>query len=174
MCGSPGAAARPRPGTAGVAETPSTVSRASNRLASTALGSARTAATGTKITRRVGTSSTRLRGARLGAGLTSIPAVPAVDAALAILEDPMVPEERRNCPNCESPVGRSRDGQPGRTEGFCPKCRNPFSFTPKLQEGDLVGGQYEVAGASPTAVSAGSTSRATATCPTAGSSSRAC
>ena len=42
----------------------------------------------------------------------------AVDASLAILENPMVPEERRNCPNCESPVGRSRDGQPGRTEGF--------------------------------------------------------
>ena len=35
---------------------------------------------------------------------------------------------------------------PGRTEGFCPKCGKPFSFTPKLQPGDLVGGQYEVAG----------------------------
>ena len=35
---------------------------------------------------------------------------------------------------------------PGRTEGFCPKCGNPFSFTPKLQAGDLVGDQYEVAG----------------------------
>jgi serine/threonine-protein kinase PknG len=145
VCGSPGADAPAA--AAGIAETPSTVSRASNRLASTALGSARTSAGGTKITRRVGTSSTRLRGARLGAGLTSIPAVPAVDAALAILENPMVPEERRNCPNCESPVGRSRDGQPGRTEGFCPKCRSPFSFTPKLRKGDLVGGQYEVAGA---------------------------
>ena len=61
------------------------------------------------------------------------------------------PDGRRRsaatAPSCESPVGRSRDGQPGRTEGFCPKCRNPFSFTPKLQAGDLVGGQYEVAGA---------------------------
>ena len=63
------------------------------------------------------------------------------------MKNPMVPEERRNCPVCESPVGRSRDGQPGRTEGFCPKCRSPFSFTPKLKAGDLVGGQYEVAGA---------------------------
>ncbi len=144
VCGSPGGTSH---SAAGIAETPSTVSRASNRIASTALGSARAAAGGTKITRRVGTSSTRLRGARLGAGLTSIPAVPAVDAALAIMENPMVPEERRNCPTCEAPVGRSRDGQPGRTEGFCPKCRTPFSFAPKLQEGDLVGGQYEVAGA---------------------------
>ena len=132
---------------AGVAQSPSTVSRASNQLASTALGSARAAAGGSKVTRRVGTSSTRLRGARLGAGLTSIPPVPAVDAAAAVLKNPMVPEDRRTCPSCGSPVGRSRDGQPGRTEGFCPKCRNPFSFTPKLQEGDVVGGQYEVAGA---------------------------
>ena len=131
---------------AGIAQSPSTVSRASNQLASTALGSARATAGGSKVTRRVGTSSTRLRGARLGAGLTSIPAVPAVDAAKAVLENPMVPEDRRTCPNCGSAVGRSRDGQPGRTEGFCPTCRNPFSFTPKLKAGDVVGGQYEVAG----------------------------
>ncbi len=153
VCGTPGGAAAQvgaasaASAPAGVAQAPSTVSRASNRLASTALGSARAAAGGTKITRRLGTSSTRLRGARLGAGLTSIPPVPAVDAAKAILKNPGVPEDRRNCPKCEAPVGRSRDGQPGRTEGFCPKCRTPFSFAPKLQEGDLVGGQYEVAGA---------------------------
>ena len=40
----------------------------------------------------------------------------------------------------------ARTASPGRTEGFCPQCRSPFSFTPKLQAGDLVGGQYEVAG----------------------------
>jgi serine/threonine-protein kinase PknG len=132
---------------AGVAQSASSVSRASNQLASAALGSARASADGSRVTRRVGTSSTRLRGARLGAGLTSIPAVPAVDAATAILTDPMVPEDRRSCPSCGSPVGRSRDGQPGRTEGFCPTCRTPFSFTPKLKAGDVVGGQYVVAGA---------------------------
>lgn len=157
VCGSPapqataagGAASTPSIATmpAGVAQSPSTVSRASNRLASTALGSARAGASGSSVTRRVGTSSTRLRGARLGAGLTSIPSVAAVDAAKAVLANPMVPEDRRSCPSCGSPVGRSRDGQPGRTEGFCPTCRNPFSFTPKLQAGDVVGGQYVVAGA---------------------------
>jgi serine/threonine-protein kinase PknG len=62
------------------------------------------------------------------------------------MKNPEVPEEKRNCPNCGHPVGRSRDGQPGRTEGFCPNCGNPFSFTPKLQPGDLVANQYEVAG----------------------------
>ena len=130
---------------AGVGSSPSTVSRASNRLASTALGSAR-ARSGSTVTGRISTSSKRLRGARLGAGLTTIPPIPAVDAAAAILANPTVREDKRTCPSCGSPVGRSRDGQPGRTEGFCAKCRNPFSFTPKLTAGDLVGGQYEVAG----------------------------
>ena len=36
--------------------------------------------------------------------------------------------------------------RPGRTKGFCPKCRTPFDFDPKLQPGSLVGGQYEVVG----------------------------
>jgi len=130
---------------AGVGGSVSTVSRASNRLASTALGSAR-ARTGTTATGRLGTSSKRLRGARLGAGLTTIPPIPAVDALAAMMTNPVVPEEKRTCPSCGAPVGRSRDGQPGRAEGFCAKCRNPFSFIPKLVAGDLVGGQYEVAG----------------------------
>ncbi|QTE30836.1 serine/threonine-protein kinase [Pengzhenrongella sicca] len=134
-----------RVGPAGVDSAVSTVSRASNRLASTAIGSAR--AGGTQVTQRKGTSSVRLRAARLGAGLTTIPPQPPIDARSALMTNPEVAEEKRVCPNCGSPVGRSHDGRPGRTEGFCPKCRSPFSFTPKLQAGDLVGGQYEVAGA---------------------------
>lgn len=148
VCGSPAGAAAASPDQtqpAGAISTPSTVSRASNRLASAPIGSARSKA-GTKITRRVGTSSTRLRGARLGAGLTTVPPIPAIDAGRAIMLNPQVPEERRTCPSCGNPVGRSRAGHPGRTEGFCPKCRNRFDFNPKLQAGDLVAGQYEVAG----------------------------
>jgi serine/threonine-protein kinase PknG len=154
VCGSPeGSAASSSPDghvssasqPAGIGGSASTVSRASNRLASTALGSAR-GHSGSTATSRLGTSSKRLRGARLGAGLTTIPPIPAVDAAAAIMKNPVVPEGKRTCPSCGSPVGRSRDGKPGRTEGFCPKCRNPFSFVPKLVAGDLVGGQYEVAG----------------------------
>ena len=143
ICGSPGGAPAAEENQA--AQTMSTVSRASNRLASAPIGSARTTA-GTKLTRRVGTSSTRLRGARLGAGLTTVPPIPAIDAGDAIMTDPQVPEERRFCPSCGNPVGRSRAGHPGRSDGFCPKCRNPFSFSPKLKPGDLVAGQYEVAG----------------------------
>ena len=99
-----------------------------------------------QVTRRVGTSSTAAARRAARRRPHHVPPVPAVDAAKAMHEEPEVPEDKRFCPTCGAPVGRSRDGQPGRTEGFCPKCRSPFSFTPKLQAGDLVGGQYEVAG----------------------------
>jgi serine/threonine-protein kinase PknG len=62
------------------------------------------------------------------------------------MADPMVPENRRFCGRCDEPVGRSRDGAPGRAAGFCRKCGAPFSFEPKLRPDDLVGGQYEVVG----------------------------
>ena len=63
------------------------------------------------------------------------------------MANPQVPEDKRSCAKCGAPVGRSIDGKPGRSEGFCPQCGHGFSFTPKLQPGDLVAGQYEVAGA---------------------------
>ena len=148
VCGSPAG------GPAAVAEGPlgdgagvaSTITRGSSRLSSTALGSRRAVASGSTITRRVQSGSQRLRSARLGAGLTRVPPAPEIDAAQAIMENPQVPEEKRTCPNCGAPVGRSRDGRPGLTEGFCPKCGRAFSFTPKLSPGDLVANQYEVAG----------------------------
>jgi serine/threonine-protein kinase PknG len=83
---------------------------------------------------------------RLGAGLIEIPPVPALDPSSAVLTDPLVPENKRSCSACEHPVGRERDGRPGREEGFCARCGHPFSFSPKLQPGDLVAGQYEVLG----------------------------
>lgn len=118
----------------------------SSRLATAALGSARTAATGSRATRRLGTGSTRLRGARLGAGLTTVPPVPVRDPLQVVMADPQVPERKRFCPSCGAPVGRERDGVPGRTKGFCPKCGTGFDFDPRLVPGDLVGGQYEVVG----------------------------
>jgi serine/threonine-protein kinase PknG len=117
----------------------------SSRLASTAFGSQRLPS-GSTITKRVHSDSARLRSARLGAGLTRVPPAPVVDAENAIMVNPEVPEHKRNCPVCGSAVGRSRDGRPGRAEGFCPTCGNRFSFTPKLKPGDLVANQYEVAG----------------------------
>ena len=100
---------------------------------------------------RAGTRGTRGSTGRssrgnLGAGLVEIPPVPAHDPASAILADPQVPESRRFCPSCQRPVGRSRDGRPGLADGFCRNCGAPFSFSPKLRAGDLLGGQYEVLG----------------------------
>ncbi len=137
VCGSP-------PGATPVGLPEETSTRTSSRLASTAIGSARGS---TGATRRVGSASRRLRAARLGAGLTTVAPAPPVDAATAVLDDPEVAEAKRFCPSCGAAVGRSVDGRPGRTEGFCPQCRSPYSFAPKLAPGDLVGGQYEVAGA---------------------------
>ncbi|MGN6752810.1 MAG: tetratricopeptide repeat protein [Intrasporangium sp.] len=117
----------------------------SSNLASTALGSKRARQSGSVATRRL-TGSQRLRSARLGGGITTVRPAPPIDAEKALLSDPTVPENQRFCPKCGEPVGRGRDGRPGRTTGFCPKCRHPFSFDPKLHPGDLVAGQYLVAG----------------------------
>ncbi|MGV9836772.1 tetratricopeptide repeat protein [Nocardia niigatensis] len=84
---------------------------------------------------------------RLGAGMVKVPSVPRRDPAEAVLVDPQVPENHRECGKCNRPVGQSRDGQPGRAEGFCAHCGTRFSFTPKLSGRDVVGGQYEVLGA---------------------------
>jgi serine/threonine-protein kinase PknG len=98
----------------------------------------------TRGTRGSGSSGRSRRG-NLGAGLVEVAPVPYKDPMTAIMVNPQVPENKRYCSNCSEPVGRGRDGQPGRTEGFCRKCRTGFSFDPKLKGGDLVG-QYEVLG----------------------------
>ena len=105
--------------------------------------------TGTGRTRsgssRSGRSSRPSRGS-LGAGLIEIPPVPYRDPATAVLANPLVPENKRFCGNCERPVGRSRDGRPGMADGYCPNCGSKFSFSPKLVQGELVAHQYEVLG----------------------------
>ncbi|MFJ6944700.1 tetratricopeptide repeat protein [Streptomyces wuyuanensis] len=85
---------------------------------------------------------------RLGAGLVSVPDVPRPDPRSAVMAEPEVPERKRFCSrsDCGAPVGRARGDRPGRTEGFCTKCGHPYSFVPKLREGDIVHGQYEVMG----------------------------
>jgi serine/threonine-protein kinase PknG len=93
-----------------------------------------------------GRTTTGTARSRLGAGLVDVPAVPRVDPATALLADPQVPEDKRFCSTCHKPVGRSKDGRPGRTEGFCPHDGTRFSFTPTLRPGMLVAGQYEVRG----------------------------
>ncbi|MFC4564991.1 tetratricopeptide repeat protein [Nocardiopsis mangrovi] len=82
----------------------------------------------------------------LGLGMVQVPPVPYRDPETAVMADPVVAEKNRFCGRCNARVGRSRGGRPGRTEGYCRSCRAPYSFTPKLKKGDLVGGQYEVLG----------------------------
>ncbi|MFJ4337496.1 tetratricopeptide repeat protein [Streptomyces sp. NPDC088915] len=98
--------------------------------------------------RSSGTSTGQSARNRLGAGLVSIPEVPRPDPRAAVMENPEVPERKRFCSrsDCGAPVGRARGDRPGRTEGFCTSCGHPYSFVPKLRAGDIVHGQYEVAG----------------------------
>jgi serine/threonine-protein kinase PknG len=110
----------------------------SSALTASTVGSSRRATTG-----RTRTSAR----AHLGAGLVEIEPVPFRDPADAVLgAAAVVPESRRFCPRCDEPVGRGRDGAPGRTSGFCRKCGTPFSFEPQLGTGVVVAGQYEVVG----------------------------
>lgn len=92
------------------------------------------------------TSSGGSRRGMLGMGMVQVPLVPAKDPSEAIMTAPVVSEKNRFCGNCSERVGRSRGDQPGRTEGFCRQCGTQFSFTPKLVEREVVGGQYEVLG----------------------------
>ncbi|GMA30201.1 serine/threonine-protein kinase [Litorihabitans aurantiacus] len=133
------------PGAANLSPASSRVSTrtSSSRLETAAIGSAR----GSRTARRTGTSSTRLRGHRIGAGLTTVPPTPVADPLQAIMATPELAESKRFCPSCGAAVGRSRDGVVGRTQGFCAACGSRYDFDPTLGPGDLVGGQYEVVGA---------------------------
>ncbi|GGS21395.1 putative serine/threonine-protein kinase [Actinokineospora fastidiosa] len=92
------------------------------------------------------TSSRAAGRGSLGAGLVEVPVVPVRDPASAVLEDPVVAENKRYCTNCGEKVGRGTDGEKGSPEGVCPKCGQAFNFRPRLYQGDLVAGQYEVLG----------------------------
>jgi serine/threonine-protein kinase PknG len=110
-------------------------------LGSAPIGSARGSAA-SRPTRRLGAPQQ----SRLGAGFTQVPPIPETDPRVSLMDPPVVAEDKRYCSVCGAPVGRGRDDQPGRSKGFCPKCRTPFDFEPKLTAGVLVGGQYEVVG----------------------------
>jgi serine/threonine-protein kinase PknG len=123
---------------------PSGSGPASAATSGSSSGSSR--ASGSTRSRARGRGSSRSARGRLGAGLVDIPPVPYRDPASAVLADPQVPEGKRFCSSCDQPVGRGRDGHPGLAEGFCRNCGTGFSFSPKLEPGELVAGQYEVLG----------------------------
>ena len=119
--------------------------RTSVHLGSTALGSARAASFGGRPTRH--SSTERLTTARIGAGLTRVPPAPQIDPSKAVLANPEVPLDARVCPRCGAKVGQGAENVAARSEGFCPACGSLYSFTVKLQPGDVVASQYEVVGA---------------------------
>jgi serine/threonine-protein kinase PknG len=106
----------------------------------------RFAGTNESTGRLTGVTSSGSGRSSLGAGLVDMPTVPERDPRAAVLGDPEVPERKRSCGRCNEPVGRARGPRAARTEGFCPHCGARYSFTPKLNPGDLVAGQYQVAG----------------------------
>ena len=85
---------------------------------------------------RSGRVSTRRQ---LGAGLISLPELPSMDPLLSIMADPVVPDRKRFCNNCNAKLNHEK--------GFCPMCGQEYSFVPTLKPGDVVAGQYEVKGA---------------------------
>lgn len=88
----------------------------------------------------------RVGATRLADGLVEVPIRPPADPASATLSDPIVAEGRRFCGKCEQPVGRGTPSGPGPTQGSCGNCGAAYNFTPLLQPGDVVAGQYEVQG----------------------------
>jgi serine/threonine-protein kinase PknG len=100
-----------------------------------------------RLTSRSAPTGQTSRRSRVGAGVVNITPINAVDPATVIMADPSVPENRRFCTKCENPVGRGDGARKGREAGFCPNCGTRFDFAAKLALGELVAGQYEVAGA---------------------------
>ncbi|AGM07746.1 serine/threonine-protein kinase [Amycolatopsis keratiniphila] len=103
----------------------------------------------TRITSTMVTRSQQLAGHAGTDDRVPLPVVELPDVAGRLLTEPHVPEEERFCGKhgcTATPVGRSIGGGPAPAEGFCPVCRTPFSFSPKLAAGDVVDGRYHVLG----------------------------
>ena len=146
VCGRPGCSGTILDGycdTCGLAPVPATA--ASSRTSASGPVSGRVDVS--RLTTRTQSTGTTTRRSRVGAGVVEITPITAVDPSTVVMADPSVPESRRFCTRCDSPVGRGKNGAPGRQVGFCSKCGARFDFGAKLGAGELVAGQYEVAGA---------------------------
>lgn len=83
-----------------------------------------------------------------GEGPLDLPRVELPSLRDLVIGDPHPPSRGQTCgwQGCEETVGAPYAGQPGLSAGYCPRCRHPFDFTPRLRPGDLLGDQYRVAG----------------------------
>ena len=123
--------------------------RSTPSVAGTLPATGRPASATTRPSRRTTAQGTISRVRRpprgtIGGGWVDLPPVSPRDSATTsvVLE---VPESKRFCV-CGQPVGRGKDGKPGLTKGFCPKCGTQYMFTPQLAKGELVGREqrYEI------------------------------
>lgn len=81
----------------------------------------------------------------IGGGWVDLPPISSRNPAATSLALE-VPESKRFCVRCGQPVGRGKDGKPGLTKGFCPRCGTAYMFTPPLVKGERVGKEqrYEI------------------------------
>ena len=149
---------KPLLSTAATANTGTTGSAVSANTGTTGTGRGTTGTTGSAVSASIGasgslsgrtgsrssgrsgskgshTSSRRM----LGAGLVSVPLMPSMDPLQSIMADPVVPDRKRICANCDAKLNHEK--------GFCPMCGHEYSFLPTLKPGDIVAGQFEVKGA---------------------------
>ena len=78
--------------------------------------------------------------------LVSLPFFEVPEPSSRVLSDPRPPTSGGTCGNCGGPVAVPYAGQPGLSEGYCPRCGTHYSFEPKLRQGELVADQFEVVG----------------------------
>jgi serine/threonine-protein kinase PknG len=88
--------------------------------------------------KRTSHSTSRTSRKQLGAGLITLPDLPSIEPERAIMLDAKVPERKRFCSRCDTPLKRET--------GFCGKCGLKYNFLPSLKAGDVVAGQYSVRG----------------------------
>jgi serine/threonine-protein kinase PknG len=129
-CDTCGKAASPSPARATTASAvaSSAASRGSLSSRSTSSSSSRRSSRGSRV------NSDRL----LGAGFVSLPELPPQDPLLLVIDNPVVPERKRFCGNCDAKLTREK--------GFCPNCGNEYSFIPTLNVGDILEDQFEIKG----------------------------
>ncbi|MGW5443169.1 tetratricopeptide repeat protein [Streptomyces asiaticus] len=83
-----------------------------------------------------------------GEGLLDLPRVELPSLRDLVMDDPHPPSRGQTCgwEGCDEIVGAPYAGQSALSRGYCPRCRHPFDFTPRLSPGDLLGDQYRVIG----------------------------
>ncbi len=89
----------------------------------------------------------RVHDRRLGSTLVDLPQIVDVEPIDAVLVDPQIPERKRKCWNCGTPLARESGPHAGPLSGSCPSCGVRYSFVPGLEPGTVVADQYEILGA---------------------------